>query len=914
MAVASLRVLLGLDATEFTAGLTKAEVQAAKFAESQKRNQASIDRQVSALQRQADGLGRTTRELKLMELSQRGATEAQLKSADAALRQVEQFRAMESTFGKFSKGALAFTAVTAAIDLATQAAVGFIQGFSAAAKTLDDFNDVADVTGSSVEKISGLERIARLTGGTLETVETSLVNLNKALRDSDPDSGASRVLRGLGLDAKELRSLDPSEAVRRVAVAFQGFAADGEKARALQELFKKSAKELAPFLKDVAENIDVVGTTTGKQTEEVEKFRKTLFELETNSEDLKRSIINGVVPALNESIRLFREAGSTGDGLAAVYENIVRSLDTGVLRTALETLGALGANASFVIKGIGREIGGIAAQLAALAHGDFKGFSAISDAMKADAAKARAELDAFEVRLFGTKASIVATTGDLARSDRNAGGAGTGAAKPSLKVPGAPDPKAAAARKKALEAELEAIRAFGEQQAVAFETAGRLSETAQRQGIVSLQANFDAQREIRARALSSLQSQLDAEVAVLEAAKAKAPTDERADIDAKIAEAKKKRSTATQKAANEEAQAELAIWDAVEQTKRRYEDLRATILGLSGDTAGAARIQIAQQIEEARRIAAAAGENPAVADELGRQLTNTEALKQARTDYGKLLDRAQLAEESIAVAAQEAGTSELDVLRQLGAARASSLEQLRALTEQARELARVSGTEEARKFAEELSLAYRKAALEVDPLLQKTKELGKEVGQSIASGLEAALTQGKSLRDVLKGIYDDLVKIATRELVTKPFEQILTGGNGGGGGLLGGFLGSVLPGLFGGGSGFGSVTGGSGGFGQVVNNPSAFIGGLAGGGPAMPGSLHEVAENRPEVLDVNGRKFLLMGKQRGNVDPNPRFGKSSGTVNANINVQMPPGTTRQTMMQTGAVIARQLQTANRRLN
>ena len=47
--VGSLRVLLGLDAAEFTSGLTKAEAVAAKFADKQKRNQLSIDRQVKAL-------------------------------------------------------------------------------------------------------------------------------------------------------------------------------------------------------------------------------------------------------------------------------------------------------------------------------------------------------------------------------------------------------------------------------------------------------------------------------------------------------------------------------------------------------------------------------------------------------------------------------------------------------------------------------------------------------------------------------------------------------------------------------------------------------------------------------------------------------------------------------------------------
>jgi hypothetical protein len=42
--------------------------------------------------------------------------------------------------------------------------------------------------------------------------------------------------------------------------------------------------------------------------------------------------------------------------------------------------------------------------------------------------------------------------------------------------------------------------------------------------------------------------------------------------------------------------------------------------------------------------------------------------------------------------------------------------------------------------------------------------------------------------------------------------------------------------------------------------------------------MYRVAENRPEMLDVNGQKFLLMGNQRGNIDPNPRMGGGRSVV------------------------------------
>jgi tape measure domain-containing protein len=60
---------------------------------------------------------------------------------------------------------------------------------------------------------------------------------------------------------------------------------------------------------------------------------------------------------------------------------------------AWQTLSVLGRNVAFVFKGIGTEIGGIAAQAAAVARGDFAGAAAIGDAMKAEAEQRRRELD-----------------------------------------------------------------------------------------------------------------------------------------------------------------------------------------------------------------------------------------------------------------------------------------------------------------------------------------------------------------------------------------------------------------------------------------------------------------------------------------------------------------------------------------
>jgi len=57
-------------------------------------------------------------------------------------------------------------------------------------------------------------------------------------------------------------------------------------------------------------------------------------------------------------------------------------------------------NVAYVFKSMGTEIGGMAAQLTALARLDIRGFKAIGEAMREDAAKARAEVDALSARIL----------------------------------------------------------------------------------------------------------------------------------------------------------------------------------------------------------------------------------------------------------------------------------------------------------------------------------------------------------------------------------------------------------------------------------------------------------------------------------------------------------------------------------
>jgi len=248
------------------------------------------------------------------------ATQAKitLTAEDRASRVIGQVRA---EMGRASASATQLASSAGLISPAFAAMAGaaglvaFVKNVTDAA---DALNDVADATGATVEALSGLERVARLNGGTLDDVAGVLVKFNAALSAAgDPNSNAAKVFDALGLSVKQLREADPAEAMQQAAIALQGFAADGNKARIVQELFGKSIKDAAPFLKDLAEAGKLQATTTREQAEAAERFNKILYSLRVAAEDAGKALVFNVGGALSELIEKYRIATQTFGGFNA---------------------------------------------------------------------------------------------------------------------------------------------------------------------------------------------------------------------------------------------------------------------------------------------------------------------------------------------------------------------------------------------------------------------------------------------------------------------------------------------------------------------------------------------------------------------------------------------------------------------
>jgi hypothetical protein len=172
---------------------------------------------------------------------------------------------------------------------------------------LDALNDAADVTGSSIENLSALEDVARRNGEGLQTVVDAALKLNKVLNEAKPGSAMEQTLQRIGLSAAELRKDDPSIALQKLAQALAGFAADGDQARLVLDLTGKSAKVLAPVLKDLAAAGDLNAKVTTEQSAEAEKFNKQLFALQAEASNAARALTSDLLPAANDYLATVRK-------------------------------------------------------------------------------------------------------------------------------------------------------------------------------------------------------------------------------------------------------------------------------------------------------------------------------------------------------------------------------------------------------------------------------------------------------------------------------------------------------------------------------------------------------------------------------------------------------------------------------
>lgn len=266
-------------------------------------------------------------------------------------------------------------------------------------------------------------------------------------------------------------------------------------------------------------------------------------------------------------------------------------------------------------------------------------------------------------------------------------------------------------------------------------------------GVTSLRDLYEAKRKAIsdgvAAELAELDKERDAVNAHLAATKRTSPKDASAivkdqtrlnDIDAE--KGKIQTSGAREIVLNN--QEEAASFKALAESVLGY---RANLLQMQGDEAGAARLRALIVIQNARLLAAqakGAGVGDVDVSGLARATAVTDQFNEVQRQASLLSTASQRAEEAYGLAAEQTGLSLRDTEQGIYRIRASELQQLGALTEQAKALAEASTDPRIKQFAADLALQYAKAAQAIDPALNRLREAQRELASGISQTVAAA--------------------------------------------------------------------------------------------------------------------------------------------------------------------------------
>lgn len=329
---------------------------------------------------------------------------------DALRPYLDQLDAVRAKTGAATEEATKFTAAarsigTALAAIGVAAGAGFATSFIKNVVDLGDrLDDLAEKSGISARELSVLRYAGEVSGTSFDSMA---VGLRKLAQNMAAAGGGAKeqsaVFEALGVKVKALDgSLRGSgEVLGDLATKFASFRDGPEKAALAMELFGKSGEDMIPLLNKGREGIEALRTEAEKLGAVIggdfsaasAAFNDNLKRLALSSEGARVTLVGELLPTLNEIAEAFIRAKDGGSSFSVL-------LGSG-LRNTLQAVTVLAANLQFVFGGVGREIGAIAAQTVALARLDIAGFRAIGDAVKADADRARKELDDLERRILG---------------------------------------------------------------------------------------------------------------------------------------------------------------------------------------------------------------------------------------------------------------------------------------------------------------------------------------------------------------------------------------------------------------------------------------------------------------------------------------------------------------------------------
>lgn len=166
-------------------------------------------------------------------------------------------------------------------------------------------HDLSKVTGMTVESLSALGSVGKLSETSLESIASASNKLSKNMAGADEKSaGAAQAIKSLNLNLDEFKALAPEERFQAVAKALADFSDTGtsgaSKTAVAMALLGKEGAQMLPFMADLAKVGALQARVTTEQAAAADNFQDNLVKLKASGEGWKKELAFGMLPALNE--------------------------------------------------------------------------------------------------------------------------------------------------------------------------------------------------------------------------------------------------------------------------------------------------------------------------------------------------------------------------------------------------------------------------------------------------------------------------------------------------------------------------------------------------------------------------------------------------------------------------------------
>lgn len=277
---------------------------------------------------------------------------------------------------------------------------------------LAKLDDMAQKTGSSVENLSRLSKVAAMTGQEFGAVDAALIKLSKGMATVDSETNkVNNALRAIGVSAKDSagKLRDPSQVMVDISTNLQKYRDGANKAALVNDLFGKSGAELLPYLNDINEHVHKFGGESAASAASAAKLLDMLGLMRVRAGELFSSFAVDLLPALTRIGEAFENSETSSLSFGGASKAVV---------VVMETLIVLGSEVAYVFSQTAIEISGLYKQLVALSEVSFSkirkdgwtaafaDFNKIGDDMKKAAKVAREEHDKFIAAVLGGQGKI----------------------------------------------------------------------------------------------------------------------------------------------------------------------------------------------------------------------------------------------------------------------------------------------------------------------------------------------------------------------------------------------------------------------------------------------------------------------------------------------------------------------------